>query len=82
MYEKYIICIGSIGHLLFVFQTIKIIRSGSSNEISLLGFCVSFASLLSWLFYGILKKDIALIIVNTFGSLAALACIITILMFR
>lgn len=79
LYGHYMVLIGSVGHFLFVFQTIKMIQVGSSQDVSLGGFLISFVSLVSWLLYGLMKKDRALIIVNLFGSVAALICICTIL---
>jgi uncharacterized protein with PQ loop repeat len=82
IYEKYMICMGSFGHFLFIFQTIKIIQTQSSYDVSLIGFFVSFISLVSWLIYGILKGDSVLILVNIFGSVSAFFCICAILYFR
>jgi uncharacterized protein with PQ loop repeat len=82
LYEHYMIVIGSVGHLLFVFQTVKIIQTGCAKDLSLGGFLISFVSLVSWLVYGFLKKDKPLILVNLFGSLAAAVCIGAILIFR
>lgn len=82
LYERYMVVIGSVGHLLFVFQTVKIIQTGCAKDLSLGGFIISFISLVSWLIYGFLKKDKPLIIVNLFGSVAALACIGAIVFFR
>jgi uncharacterized protein with PQ loop repeat len=82
LYERYMVVIGSVGHLLFVFQTIKILQTGCAHDLSLGGFVISFVSLVSWLIYGFMKKDRPLIIVNIFGSLAAFGCICAILIFR
>jgi uncharacterized protein with PQ loop repeat len=80
-YEKYILIAGAAGHLASVFQTIKIINVGSSQNVCLSGYLICLASLISWFVYGIIKRDRALILVNAFGCLAVLTCIGTILAF-
>jgi uncharacterized protein with PQ loop repeat len=82
LYAHYMVVVGSVGHFLFVLQTIKIIQTGSSQDVSLGGFVISFVSLVSWLMYGFMKKDRVLIIVNMFGAIAAFICISTILLFK
>ena len=74
-YEKYMILMGSAGHFIFIFQTHKMIVNNSASGVSLEGFCIAFLSIISWLFYGALKKDRVLIAVNIFGLIAALVCI-------
>lgn len=78
-YEKYMTLIGSFGHLIFVFQTYKILVNKSANDISLEGFLIAFISIMSWFFYGILKKDKILVRVNIFGLITSSVCIITII---
>lgn len=82
IYDKYIVLIGIGGHFMFVLQTYKLWVSKSAEDLSLEGFIVSFFSLVSWLIYGLLKKDLPLIIVNIFGAVASLVCIISILILR
>ncbi len=79
-YEKYMTVVGSAGHFLFFFQAYKIISEGSAKGVSLTGFLISLFSLLSWLFYGILKENKVLIRVNAFGVFGALICVGTILL--
>jgi len=79
-YEKYMYFVGSIGHSIFIFQAIKILQLGSSQGVSLTGFLVAFFSIFSWLVYGYLKEDKVLLVVNTIGVIAALFCILVILM--
>lgn len=78
-YEKYMTLIGSFGHLIFVFQTYKILVNKSANDISLEGFFIAFLSIASWFFYGILKEDKVLVRVNIFGLITSSVCIITII---
>ncbi len=78
-YEKYMTLMGSFGHLIFVFQTYKILINRSANDISLEGFFIAFLSIISWLFYGLLKKDKVLVRVNIFGLITSSVCLITII---
>lgn len=78
-YEKYMLLIGISGHFMFVFQTFKIISNKSAADVSLVGCTVAFLSMLSWLFYGTLRRDRVLILVNIFGATVSLICIITII---
>lgn len=81
-YEKYMILMGIAGHFIFVLQTRKIIINKSAADVSLEGFMVAFISIISWLFYGYLKKDKVLITVNLFGLVFSSVCIITIIYLR
>lgn len=81
-YEKYMIFMGIAGHFIFIFQTYKIITNKNAAGVSLEGFIVAFLSIISWLFYGSLKKDKVLIIVNIFGLLASSICLIAIISLR
>jgi MtN3 and saliva related transmembrane protein len=74
--------IGMLGHFIFLFQAIKIIRCKCSSGVSLYGFLIAFFSMLCWLFYGYLKQDIALIMVNVFGAIASFLCILSILIYK
>jgi uncharacterized protein with PQ loop repeat len=73
---------GILGHFIFVLQTYKIISTGSAKDVSLPGFCIACLSMVSWLFYGILKEDYVLVAVNAFGVLASATCIVSILWLR
>lgn len=70
-YDTYMLCVGSIGQLLFYLQALKIYQTGSAHDISMTGFLIAFFSLSSWLFYGILLKNRVLIFVNIGGCLGA-----------
>lgn len=78
-YEKYMTLMGSVGHLIFVFQTHKILVNKCADDVSLEGFFVAFLSIVSWFFYGILKHDKVLIRVNVFGLITSTICLITII---
>lgn len=81
-YEKYMTLMGVLGHFIFILQTYKIIINKNASDVSLEGFCISFLSIISWLLYGVLKKDRVLVAVNIFGAIASLICIITIISLR
>jgi len=81
-YSKYMVLIGCAGHLMFIFQGLQILANRSAKDVSLPGFLIALFSLVSWLFYGLLKEDTALIIVNLFGALSAAFCIISQLIMR
>lgn len=71
--------IGCIGHLMFIVQGVNILTNKSAQGVSFTGFSIAFASLASWLFYGLLKSDHVLTVVNLFGVLASGFCLISIL---
>jgi uncharacterized protein with PQ loop repeat len=79
-YEKYMVLMGAAGHLLFIFQTQKIISNKSAADISLIGFFIAFLSILSWFIYGFLKGDKVLIKVNIVGLISSTMCLISILL--
>lgn len=81
-YELYMIIMGAAGHMLFLFQALKIFYTQRAHDVSLIGFVIAFISLVSWLLYGIMKKDRALIIVNAIGATAAFVCICAIIIYR
>ena len=80
-YEKYMFCMGIIGHFMFLFQAYKILSTKSAANVSLEGFLIAFVSIFSWLLYGILKEDKVLVAVNAFGLFAVGLCLASILIF-
>ena len=74
-YQKYMIAMGIAGHFIFIFQTYEMVVHKSASNVSLEGFAIAFLSIVSWLFYGYLKRDSVLIKVNLFGVASALVCI-------
>jgi MtN3 and saliva related transmembrane protein len=63
--------IGALGQLLFYFQAINIFLSKKVGEVSLVGFAVAFISLSCCLLYGIVIKDMPLIVANVIGFIGA-----------
>src|SRR5271156_2254185 len=80
-FEKYMLVIGVLGQLLFYIQGVKILINHSAQDVSLLGFSLGLVSVSSWLTYGILIKDRALIIANIFAVLGAILVITGVLMY-
>lgn len=81
-YERYMLWIGILGQLLFFTQGTKIFLTQSANDVSLIGFLLGLISVSSWLIYGILIKNRALILANVFAVVGALFVIIGILLYR
>ncbi|MGC1879520.1 MAG: SemiSWEET family transporter [Rhabdochlamydiaceae bacterium] len=78
-YERYMLVIGILGQLLFYTQGIKIFLTKSANDVSTIGFSLGLISVSSWLVYGILIKNRAIIISNIFAFIGALLVIIGII---
>lgn len=66
-YEHYMFFIGIVGQLLFYFQAYQIFSLKSACSVSLVGFCISLVSLISWGIYGIVIKSKVLILSNIVG---------------
>lgn len=81
-YERYMTLMGVLGHFIFILQTYKIVSCKNASNVSLEGFCIAFLSIVSWLFYGILKQDKVLVTVNVFGFISSLICIVAIIVLR
>src|SRR5579872_4612831 len=80
-FEKYMLVVGVLGQLLFYIQGVKILMNHSAKDVSLLGFSLGLFSVASWLTYGILIKDRALIIANIFAVLGAMFVITGVLIY-
>jgi len=78
-YERYMMCMGVLGQLLFYVQGVKIFVSRSANDVSILGFTLGLISVSSWCLYGILIKNRVLIVANLFAIGGALFVIAGIL---
>ena len=66
-YEKYMIAAGVLGQMLFYIQGIKIFLTRSANDISIFGFSIGIISYVSWVVYGVLIKNRAILITNSIG---------------
>lgn len=71
-YEKYMSVIGPVGNLMFFMQAYKIFTSHSATSISFSAFSLSMLGLSSWLLYGIMLKNIPLILANLVGVIGAI----------
>jgi MtN3 and saliva related transmembrane protein len=75
-YEKYMSFIGLVTNIMFYLQAYKIFANKSAQDVSGVGFLLSFIGLFSWLIYGLLLKNKPLIIANVFGTIGALITLI------
>ena len=66
-YQKYMLVMGILGQFLFYMQGIKIFINQSARDVSVIGFIIGCIAVSSWLVYGILLKDKALIWANAFA---------------
>ena len=81
-YARYMYVVGFFGNSLPLFQAYKIIISRSAIDVSLDGYIIFCWAVISWMTYGILRKDKVLIATNAFATLSSIICIVTILIFR
>ena len=63
---------GSISGITFIPQVIKTWKTKSADDISLLMFTFATLSVIMWLVYGIIKKDIAIIYTNSLVLICSL----------
>lgn len=81
LYEKYMSVIGPIGNLMFFIQAYKIFSTHAASSISLSAFSLSLLGLSSWLFYGLMLKNVPLIIANLVGVVGAISVLIGTLLY-
>jgi MtN3 and saliva related transmembrane protein len=75
-YEKYMLVMGVLGQMLYYIQGVKIFLSESAEGVSFFAFLLGLISVSSWLVYGLLIKNKALVIssfVAVFGALIVIA---------
>lgn len=63
---------GSISGITFIPQVIKTWKTKSADDISLLMFTFATLSVIMWLVYGLIKKDIAIIYTNSLVLICSL----------
>lgn len=81
LFEKYMICVGVGGQLLFYVQAFKIFHAKCCGEVSLPGFLIALFSVTNWFIYGLVIKDRALIWANAAAIIGALAVVTGILLY-
>ena len=81
-YTRYMYILGFLGNSLPLFQAYKIIISCSAIDVSLSGYIIFCWAVISWMIYGIIRKDKVLIATNAFATLSSIICIVTILIFH
>jgi MtN3 and saliva related transmembrane protein len=70
-YENYMVLMGSASSLVFYVQAYKIFMLKSAHDVSLVAFLFGLISVISWLIYGWMIKDKALIVSNTLAVIGA-----------
>lgn len=81
LYAKYMIIMGCAGQLLYYMQAYKIFADRSAGDVSLGAFVFGLMSVTSWLIYGLLLKDKALILSNVLAVIGALMTVVGILLY-
>lgn len=80
-YEKYMICVGIGGQLLFYVQAFRIFHDRCAAEVSLTGFLIGLFSVTNWLIYGLVIQNRVLILSNLFAVVGALLVVSGILIY-
>lgn len=63
-------------------QLIKVIRKKKVDDISIVYLCVLLAGLSLWVWYGILREDLPIIITNSFSVLVNLSLMVLVLIYK
>jgi|TARA_Y100000310_G_C20447258_1_gene699027 MtN3 and saliva related transmembrane protein len=74
--------LGVFAALSFFFQTIKIIKSKESKNVSLTTYIILFITALFWLMYGLSISDVPLIVSYIVGTLSTLSVIIVYFVYK
>lgn len=82
LYEKYMLLAGFVGQLPPYIQGIKILQNQASENVSMLGFLIALLAVTSWLIYGIMLKNKALIFSNVIGVIGSIFVLILILIHK
>lgn len=80
-YERYMICVGVGGQLLFYAQAFCIFQDQCAKDVSLTGFLIGLFSVTNWLIYGLVIKNRVLILSNIFAVIGAILVITGILLY-
>ncbi|MCS7299911.1 MAG: SemiSWEET transporter [Spirochaetia bacterium] len=67
---------GTLTTISFIPQLLKVVKTKSARDISLLMFIIFTTGILLWLVYGIITRSIAIILANTFTFSIALSILI------
>lgn len=66
---KYMRIIAIIGQFPTIFQVVKVIKAGSSSNISVEGLALSLFCSINWLIYGVRLRDHPIMLWSTLGSI-------------
>ena len=80
-YERYMLCMGIGGQLLFYVQAYRIFHDKCAAEVSLLGFLIALFSVTNWLIYGLVIKNKVLAWSNLFAVIGAILVVTGILLY-
>ncbi len=80
--KAYMVFIGTFGQFLYFAQAYQIYSTKSVSDLSLMGFLAGLVSVTSWLIYGIVLKDLPLIIANVTAVIGALLVVMGILVYQ
>ena len=80
-FRNYMMFVALGGQFAVYFQAFVIFTHHSARDVSLTGFLIQLFCGLSWLMYGVTRKDRVLIIANILGSLGAFLVALGILIY-
>ncbi len=78
VYEKYMFFMGVFGQLIYYVQGVRIFLAKSAQDVSMVGFLIGLIAAISWLAYGIMLKNKALIASNVCAVIGAIFAIVAI----
>ena len=81
IYESYMVFMGSASSLVFYLQAHKIYMAKSAMDVSLVAFLFGLISVISWLIYGVVLKNRALIVSNVLAVIGASLAVICIVVY-
>ncbi len=80
-YDVYMYAVGVIAPIAGYMQVYKIIESHSAGDISMLGNIVALIAAISWLIYGIIKKNYIIMIANAASVISEIAIVLGIILY-
>jgi len=75
------ICVGMLGQSIYLAQAYKVFTTQSAHDLSLVAFSCGLVAACSWFVYGMLIKNVPLIISNMVGIWGGVAVIAGILLY-
>jgi uncharacterized protein with PQ loop repeat len=81
-FDRYITVTSVLGNLLFYAQAHVLLRSQSSEDLSLTGFLIATFSQINWLVYGMVRRIWPLMVSSAFGAVGSGLVVMLILRYR